>query len=563
MPRMDNERERRPTHLVTGENERRQSEERSSRLSPAQLEDLAPYASVREVADGETLFAAGDTNAAFYVVRDGQVTVLDGSRDKPRILAEHGPGEFTGDITVLTGRATAVSAVADGDAVVYEISREKLRQLLSEQPELGDDILEALLARRDWLEAAGLGGVTVLGSRYSPDTLRVRDFLSKNQVPFNWIDVEKNRRVQRLFDRFRVTPDATPLVTLRGQGVLKNPSNRELGRLLNITQPVDQTVYDLIIVGGGPAGLAAAVYGASEGLKTAVIEESAPGGQASKSSKIENYMGFPTGLSGSDLAERAVIQAQKFGATLTAPVRVVNLRFESGFKVVEMDDGEQAIARCVLIATGASYRRLPVDNCDTFEGRGVYYSATAVEAQLCVDQQVVVVGGGNSAGQAAVFLAERAGRVVLVCVEAELDELMSSYLATRIRKMDNIEVRAQSEISAVHGDEQLEAVTVRDNESGAKERLEAAALFIFIGAEPHTAWLPQEIAVDEAGFIKTGPELADAPQWPLSRLPYYLETSQPGVFAAGDVRAGSVKRVAAAVGEGSVAIHFVHQYLAG
>ncbi|MDT8306833.1 MAG: FAD-dependent oxidoreductase [Anaerolineae bacterium] len=560
---MDSEIERETPPPLREENAEAQAGETAARFNAGQLEELTPYARVREVADGETLFAAGDTNAAFYVVRDGKVTVFDSSRGKRRILAEHGPGEFTGDITVLTGRATAVTAVAEGRTVVYEISRDKLRQLVNEQPELGDAILQVLLARRDWLEAAGLAGVTVLGSRYSPDTLRVRDFLSKNQVPFNWIDVEKNRRVQRLFDRFHVTPEETPVVALRGQGIFKNPSNRELGELLNITQPVDQTVYDLIIIGAGPAGLAAAVYGASEGLKTAVIEESAPGGQASKSSKIENYMGFPTGLSGSDLAERAVIQAQKFGATLTAPVKVVGLRFHAGYKVVEMDDGEQAIGRCVLIATGASYRRLPVDNCANYEGRGVYYSATAVEAQLCVDQPVVVVGGGNSAGQAAVFLAERAGRVVLVCVEEELDELMSSYLATRIRKMDNVEVRSQSEVTAVHGDEQLEAVTIRSNQSGEEERLEAAALFIFIGAEPHTDWLPGAIEVDDSGFIKTGPELAEAPNWPLSRLPYYLETSQPGVFAAGDARAGSVKRVAAAVGEGSMAIHFVHQVLAG
>jgi thioredoxin reductase (NADPH) len=535
----------------------------TSRLSAEQIARLEPYARVRQVAAGETLFAAGDTNAAFYVIRSGAVTVLDSARDQPRVLAEHGPGEFTGDITVLTGRPSAVTAVAAGDAVVYEIARDQLRQLVSDHPGLGDEILEAFLARRDWLEAAGLGSVTVLGSRYSPDTLRVRDFLSKNQIPFDWIDVEKNRRVQRLFERFNVTPEATPVVTLRGQGILKNPSNRELGELLNITQPVDQTVYDLVIIGAGPAGLAAAVYGASEGLKTAVVEASAPGGQASNSSKIENYMGFPTGLSGSDLAERAVIQAQKFGATITAPVRAVDIRFHAGYKVVEMDDGEQAIGRCVLIASGAAYRRLPVDNCANYEGRGVYYSATAVEAQLCEDQPVVVVGGGNSAGQAAVFLAEGARQVIIVCVEEEIEEMMSSYLATRIHKMDNIELRPQSEIAAVYGDEQLEAVDIRDNATGEEERVDAAALFIFIGAEPHTGWLPEEIEVDEVGFIRTGPELEDGAQWPLSRPPYYLETSQPGVFAAGDVRAGSVKRVAAAVGEGSMAIHFVHQYLNG
>lgn len=532
-------------------------------LSAEQLEKLAPYATERAVADGETLFSAGDTDTAFFAVKEGSVTVCDDSRGRRRLLARHGPGDFTGDTTVLSGRASAVTAIADGPTVVYEIPADNLRRLVGEQPDLGDTILQVFLDRRDWVEAAGLGSVTVVGSRYSPDTLRVRDFLSKNQIPFSWIDLENRARVQRLLDRFQINPEETPVVALRGLGVFRNPSSRQLGELLNITQPVDQTVYDLIIVGGGPAGLAAAVYGASEGLKTAVLEERAPGGQASASAKIENYMGFPTGLSGSDLAERAVVQAQKFGATITAPVRATGLRFASGFNVVEMDDGEQAIGRCVLIATGASYRRLPVAGCADYEGRGVYYSATAVEAQLCEDRPVVVVGGGNSAGQAAVFLAERARRVYIVCIEEQIEEMMSSYLATRIHRIENIEQRSQSEVTAVAGGEQLESVVIRDNATGAEEEVDAAALFIFIGAEPHTSWLPEEIEVDENGFIKTGPDAAGSPHWPLSQPPAFLETSKPGVFAAGDVRAGSVKRVAAAVGEGSMAVHFVHKYLAG
>lgn len=535
----------------------------SSELSQEQIELLRPYAQVRRVSDGETLFAAGETDAAFYVVKEGQIEVGDSSQGKRQVLARHGPQEFTGDLALLSGRPAVFTATAAGDAVVYEIAPESLRQLVSDHPELGNRILEAFLARREWVEDAGLGGVTVLGSRYSRDTLRVRDFLSKNQAPFSWIDIEKNARVQRLFERFHVQADETPIVTLRGQGIYKNPSNRQLGELLNITQPVDRTVYDLLIVGAGPAGLAAAVYGASEGLETAVLEANAPGGQASGSSKIENYMGFPTGLSGSELADRAVIQAQKFGATITAPVRAVGLTLRPGYHVVQLDDGEQAVARCVLIATGAAYRRLPAENCDTFEGRGVYYSATVVEAQLCIDQPVVVVGGGNSAGQAAVFLAERAKKVVLVYIEETLEEHMSSYLATRIHKTKNVEQRPQSEIVLVEGGEQIESVVVCDNRSGEEERLPTSALFVFIGAEPHTGWLPEEIETDEAGFILTGPEVADSTHWPLSRPPFYLETSQPGIFAAGDVRAGSVKRVAAAVGEGSMAIHFVHQVLAG
>jgi thioredoxin reductase (NADPH) len=535
----------------------------SSQLSSEQLLLLEPYARVRQVSDGETLYAAGDTDAAFFVVQQGEIEVCDSSQGKRRVVARYGPRQFTGDMAVLSGRPAVFTAFAKGDAVVYEIVPEALRQLVSEHPDLGNAILEAFLARREWVEDAGLGGVTVLGSRYSRDTLRVRDFLSKNQVAFNWIDIERNQRVHKLFERFEVRAEETPVVTLRGQGIYKNPSNRQLGELLNITRPVDQTVYDLIIVGGGPAGLAAAVYGASEGLETAVLEASAPGGQASASSKIENYMGFPIGLSGSELADRAVIQAQKFGATISAPVQVVGLELHPGYNVVKLDGGEQAIGRCVLIATGASYRRLPAENCDTFEGRGVYYSATVVEAQLCVAQPVVVVGGGNSAGQAAVFLAERSSQVVLVFIEEELEAYMSSYLATRIYKTENIELRPHSEVITVDGDEQIESVVVRDNDSGEEQRMPAAALFVFIGVEPHTDWLPKEILTDDAGFILTGSELANSTHWSLSRPPFYLETSHPGIFAAGDVRAGSVKRVAAAVGEGSMAIHFVHQVLAG
>lgn len=535
----------------------------SSELTPEQIGELEPYARLRTVSGGETLFAAGDTDAAFYVVEEGEIEVCDDSQGKRQVIARHGPREFTGDMAVLLGRPAVFTAVTRGETTVHEIAPDALRRLVSDHPELGNRILEAFLARREWVEDAGRGGVTVIGSRYSPDTLRVRDFLSKNQVAFTWIDVENDRRMERLIRRFRVQPEEMPIVTLRGQGIYKNPSNRQLGRLLNITQPVNRTVYDLLVVGGGPAGLAAAVYGASEGLKTAVIEANAPGGQAGASSNIENYLGFPQGLSGSELADRAVIQAQKFGATITAPVQAVGMSLQPGYTTVRLDSGERAVGRCVLIATGASYRRLPAQNCENFEGRGVYYSATVVEAQLCVRQPVVVVGGGNSAGQAAVFLAESAGKVVLVYVEETLEQNMSSYLATRIDKTQNIEQRPQSEVILVDGVDQIESVVVRDNRTGEEERLPAAALFVFIGAEPHTAWLPEEIETDEAGFILTGPEVANSSKWPLSRQPFYLETSCPGIFAAGDVRAGSVKRVAAAVGEGSMAIHFVHQVLAG
>ena len=532
-------------------------------LTAAEMETLADYAEVRTLADGETLFEAGDVNASFYAVGSGRVDIVDYSSGPRRTLTSHEAGEFTGDIDMLAGRPAPVTAEARGETVVYEVPAQELRRLMSERSTLAEKLLSAFLARRKQLEAAGLAPVQVLGSRHSRDTLRVRDFLAKNQVPFNYVDVERNRRVGELFRRFRIEEDETPLVTIRGKALLRNPSNRELGEALNITRPLQRSVYDLAIVGGGPAGLAAAVYGASEGLETMVLEENAPGGQASKSSRIENYMGFPAGLSGSDLASRAVIQAQKFGATITVPVSVTGIGFHGPYKELALDEGEKVLARTVLIATGASYRKLEAENIEEFEGVGVYYSATVVEAQLCEDDQVVVIGGGNSAGQAAVFLSQHARRVLLVYIESELREMMSSYLATRIEKTDNIDLFPESSVVRVDGDEMVEEAVVRHNPSGRKEVVQTAGVFIFIGAEPHTGWLPPEIRTDEQGFVLTGPALAESDGWPLARPPFYLESSRPGIFAAGDVRAGSVKRVASAVGEGAMTVHFVHQFLAG
>ncbi|HSM54937.1 MAG TPA: FAD-dependent oxidoreductase [Candidatus Sulfomarinibacteraceae bacterium] len=534
------------------------------RLSPEQIEELGAYAQRRTFEDGQTLFEAGESDFKFFIIIEGTVEILEPSSGRPHTVTVHQAGEFTGDIDMLTGRPSLLTAVARGEVLVYQLAAEELRRILSEEPRLGEEILRAFLARRELLEASDFVGVLVIGSRHSRDTLRIRDFLSKNQVPLTWIDVENDPRVHQLFRHFNISAEDTPVVVVQGnRGILRRPSNRELGEALNIKQPVEHVVYDLTIIGAGPAGLAAAVYGASEGLQTVVVEKDAPGGQASQSSRIENYMGFPAGLSGSDLANRAVLQAQKFGALITTPVEAVGLTCERGYNVVQLDDEDYVVTRCVLIATGGSYRRLDVENCAHFEGAGVYYGATTVEAQMCHDQDVVIVGAGNSAGQAAVFLSQHARRVLLAIRGEDIYKDMSSYLARRIEETDNIDVHLTSEVVALEGKESLERAVLRNRETGEEMPVETAALFIFIGVEPHTAWLPPQIELDERGFIKTGPDVQRSPHWPLRRPPFLLETSQPGVFAAGDARAGSIKRVASAVGEGSMTVHFVHRYLSG
>src|SRR5437588_7434453 len=365
--------------------------------------------------DGETLFAVGDRDFKFHVIRSGEVEIIDYSGDVPRTITVHRKGAFTGDISHLTGNPSVVSGVARGDCEVYEISRDTLRQTLNQCPTLSDIILQAFIARRQLLhKSADFTGLRVIGSRYSADTFRVRDFLAKNRALFTWVDVETDPDVDRLLKQFGVTEADTPVVACGHRLMLRNPSNRQLADVIGIRQPLEQTVYDLAVVGAGPAGLAAAVYGASEGLRTVVLEQTAPGGQAGSSMRIENYLGFPTGVTGSDLANRAVLQANKFGAHLSVPTPVTRLVFDKTYPVLRLDGGETLAAKCLLIATGAEYRRLGVEGCERYEGTGVYYAATPNEAQQCRDAEVVLVGGGNSAGQAAVFLAGHARKVYLV-----------------------------------------------------------------------------------------------------------------------------------------------------
>jgi thioredoxin reductase (NADPH) len=516
----------------------------------------------RSYEDGQTLFTVGDRNFKFFIVKSGEVDIVDYSGDEPKRLTVHRQGQFTGDVTHLSGARAVVSAIARGHCEVYEISDAGLRRVLNLCPDLSDIILQAFIARRQLLrQSPDFTGLRVIGSRYSVDTFRVRDFLAKNRVLFTWVDLETDAQVERLLKEFGVTEADTPVVACGHRLMLRNPSNRQLADAIGSRLPLEQTLYDLAVVGAGPAGLAAAVYGASEGLRTVVLEQTAPGGQAGSSMRIENYLGFPTGLTGSELAGRAVLQANKFGANLSVPTVVTSLEFDKAYPVLRLDVRETIAAKCLLIATGAEYRRLGVEGCERYEGTGVYYAATPNEAQLCRDADAVLVGGGNSAGQAAVFLAGHARKVLLLLRGDDLYKSMSSYLARRIEQTANIELLCNTSIRRMHGDGHLTAVDIANSKTGEQRTVETPAVFSFIGAVPRTDWLPPEVERDAKGFIRTGPALAQSLHWTARRQPFLLETSRPGVFAAGDVRSGSVKRVASAVGEGAMAVQLVHEYL--
>ena len=534
------------------------------KLTEEQIRQLARYAgaSTKTFHAGEALFRAGDRDPKFFVIKSGELEIIDVTGDQPKTIRVQGPGDFTGDVGHLTGSPKVVSAIARSDCEVYEMSEAELRKVLNQDPELSDLILQAFIARRQLMrESPEFTGLRVIGSRYSRDTFRIRDFLAKNRVLFTWLDLEGDPAVKQVLQQFGVTEADTPIVACAHCLVLRNPSNRELAEKIGIRRPLEHTVYDLAIVGSGPAGLAAAVYGASEGLNTIVLEHTAPGGQAGSSMRIENYLGFPTGITGSELAGRAVLQADKFGAQISVPTPVTKLTFDKAYSILELEGGENIVAKCLLIATGAEYRRLEVEDCSRFEGTGVYYAATPNEVQMCRGSDVVLVGGGNSAGQAAVYLSQNVRKVFLLIRGDDLCKSMSSYLAHRIMNTPNIEILRCTEVTRMNGDGHLSSVEILNKTTGEKKTLPTAALFSFIGATPRTDWLPSEIEKDEKHFVRTGIELGNSRHWTLKRQPFLLETSRPGVFAAGDVRSGSVKRVASAVGEGSMAVQFVHEYL--
>ena len=533
------------------------------KLTDTQIAELARYAdATRKFRASEALFRCGDQRTKFFVIKSGEVEIIDETGETPKAVTVHEPGSFTGDVDHLTGNPAVVSGIARTDVEALEISTERLREVLNQVPQLSDIILQAFIARRQLLREVGnFTGLRVIGSRYSQDTFRIRDFLAKNRVLFTWLDLENDPAVAKVLEQFGVTEADTPIVACARMLLLRNPSNRELAEEIGIRHQLEQTVYDLAIVGSGPAGLAAAVYGASEGLRTVLLERTAPGGQAGSSMRIENYLGFPTGITGSELTDRATLQAEKFGANLSIATPVVRLNFDNKYSVIELEGGETVVAKCLLIATGAQYSRLPVESCEQFEGRGVYYAATPNEAQMCRGSDVVLVGGGNSAGQAAVYLSQNARKVFLLIRGDDLCKSMSAYLAHRIMNTPNIELHRCTEVTRMLGDGHLSAIEILNKTTGEKRTLETSALFSFIGATPCTDWLPPEIERDAKNFVRTGIDLVNSPHWTAKRQPFLLETSRAGVFAAGDVRSGSVKRVASAVGEGSMSVQFAHEFL--
>jgi thioredoxin reductase (NADPH) len=536
------------------------------KLTGAQIARIAAHGARRAVAPGEVLVEAGDQVVPFLVVTAGAIEVVRIAGDTESLVAVHGPGQFSGEINMISGRRALFRVRAREASDVVVLDRAQLVGLVQNDAELSEILMRAFILRRVELVDSGIGDVVLIGSQHSSGTLRVKEFLTRNSHPYKYVDLENEPDVQSLLDHFHVAVTDVPVLVCRGELVLRNPTNARIAECLGFNDAIDQThVRDLVIVGAGPAGLAAAVYGASEGLDVLVLESNAPGGQAGSSSRIENYLGFPSGISGQELAGRAYTQAQKFGAQVLIAKGATELSCQRKPYAIEIDEGARVPARAVIIATGVQYRRLAVENLARFEGAGIYYGATFVEAQLCGGEDVIVVGGGNSAGQAAVFLAQSARRVYMIVRAAGLAQSMSRYLIRRIEDNNAIELLTHTELTALDGGDRLERVRWRNTATSVEETKEIGHVFVMTGAVPNTRWLDGCVALDKNGFIKTGPDLGraelDAARWPLARAPHLLETSLPGVFAVGDARGGNVKRVASAVGEGSIAVSFVHQVL--
>ncbi|HEX5422386.1 MAG TPA: FAD-dependent oxidoreductase [Candidatus Acidoferrales bacterium] len=536
-------------------------------LSESQINRVRQVARPRRVATGEILFEPGETGMPFFVLLSGSMEVVQPGLSGEQPIAKHDAGEFTGEMTMISGRRNLVRGRVTASGEFLELSNDGLRTLIAKDAELSETFMRAFILRRVELIKRNQGSIILMGSRHCADTLRLREFLTRNGQPYTYLDLDSDKGAQELLDRFQVKLDEVPVVICGNSGaVMRNPSIQKLADCIGFNLNIDETqVRDLIIVGAGPSGLAAAVYAASEGLDALVIETISPGGQAGSSSKIENYLGFPTGISGQELASRAATQAEKFGARMMVAHDVVKLDCAKRPYKVVLENGNALAARAIVIATGAQYNKLGLPNLAKFEGQGVYYGATYMEAQLCEAEDIIVIGGGNSAGQAAVYMSQTARKVHMLVRSGELSGTMSRYLIRRIEENPAIELHYHTEITALDGGMHLERVAWCDKRTGETSSQDIRHVFIMAGASPRTGWLQNCLALDEKGFILTGRDLdfvSNGHSWELQRPPLMLETSLPGVFAVGDVRAGNVKRVASAVGEGAIAIHLVHRALA-
>jgi thioredoxin reductase (NADPH) len=540
----------------------RDEERAFPRLSAAELAEIAAFGREEPVAVGQLLFEAGEASYDLFVILEGEAEIVRLDSPDPVVIATYGGGGFVGELNLLTGQRRSLSCRVTVAGRVLVIAEPEFRQIMSVRPALAETIFSALVARREILRAgAGAQAIRIVGSRYSSEAMSLRAFAEHSRLAHAWIDLEDTDDEDALLAGLGLGRQDIPAV-ITDSGILRRASPGTFARHLGLTfQPIPGYIFDLVVVGSGPAGLAAAVYGASEGLRTVSLDASTIGGQAGASSRIENYTGFPNGISGGDLTARAAVQAMRLGARLNAPCEVAGLRAEPGFHVVTITDGSEIPARAVIVASGARYRRLPVEDLERFEGAGVYYAATDLEARVCDGRPVLVVGGGNSAGQAAIYLGQHNCRVAVAIRRDDLSQTMSRYLIERIEADPKIELLAGVEVSALEGADHLERVTLIDTAAGGQRTLACAGLFCFIGADPATAWLGDGVLLDEDGFVLTDRQLPLAPgAGAPGALPF--ETSTPGVFAAGDVRHGSMKRVAAAVGEGSSAVRSVHERLA-
>ncbi|MEO0608216.1 MAG: FAD-dependent oxidoreductase [Pseudomonadota bacterium] len=542
-------------------------------FNAAQIETLKSFGTVIHHDQDERLSEEGSTQQDLMITLSGETHIFVQTPDGPKRVGWMEPGQFAGDISIITGAAALSTTIMGKSGEVLHIPFAQLQTLLIANSELSDVLVQTLTARRAFAHNADHGAVIVIGSPQDRLVFTARNLLSKFGVPHRWLSPESDPLAQRFIKAKAIEPHQLPVVIRGGSQVLERPSAQELSNAFGFDLLSDGATADVIVVGAGPAGLAASVYAASEGLSVIAIDSENPGGQASTSSKIENYLGFPTGVSGQELTERAVIQALKFGVSLTAPVQASALEREGdGFRI-GLTDGRTVSARAVVIATGAQYRRLPIDDIERFEGRGVYYGATPMEAQLCGGSEVVVVGAGNSAGQGAVFLSQSASKVHIMYRRADIRETMSEYLVKRLEDTPNIILHPESEVSVLHGvegvdemDDRLVSITHRHRGTGVEAKCDSPFVFLFVGAKPFTEWLPEHMSCDATGFVRTGADLSNLDLvkagWTLDRMPTEYETSWPRIYAVGDVRAGSVKRVASAVGQGSVVVSHIHRALA-